>query len=249
MVAEDMAVDVSQDWLRACDVQRRFMEGAKTEFDGVDCAARCRQVWQVGGDCFDFAPLASGQLAVSVGDASGKGFAAALMISSVQSSLRTAAQFTGTDTARTLEAVNRQVFGSSLADRYATLFYGVFDSTDRTLRYVNAGHNPPMVLRRDGSVEWLKSGGAPVGLFSDSTYEEGFVRLDPGDLVVAYTDGMVEAVNPRGDEWGVEGLLEAASSTGGRSAHVVVDAIFRSLDEFCRGSLADDATVMVIRVS
>ena len=84
MVAEEMAVDVSQDWLRACDVQRRFMEGAEPEFDGVDCAARCRQVWQVGGDCFDFAPVTSGQLAVSVGDASGKGFAAALMISSVQ---------------------------------------------------------------------------------------------------------------------------------------------------------------------
>ena len=105
-----------------------------------------------------------------------------------------------------------------------------------------------MVVRRDGSVEWLHAGGAPVGLFSDSTYEQGIVQLDQGDLVVAYTDGVVEAMNPRGEEWGVEGLLDAAESASGRNAQAVVEAIFRALDEFCRGSLTDDATVVVLRV-
>jgi len=190
MVIEETAVDVSQDWLRACAVQRRFMEGRCSWIDGLDCAARCRQVWEVGGDCFDFAPLDAGRAGISIGDASGKGFAAALMISSVQSSLRTAARFTAGAPAATLAAVNQQVHESSLADRYATFFYGVFDAETQTLCYVNAGHNPPMVQRRDGSVDWLNIGGAPLGLFSDSAYEEGYVRLRPGDLVIAYTDGV-----------------------------------------------------------
>jgi len=249
MVIEETAVDVSQDWLRACAVQRRFMEGRCSWIDGLDCAARCRQVWEVGGDCFDFAPLDAGRAGISIGDASGKGFAAALMISSVQSSLRTAARFTAGAPAATLAAVNQQVHESSLSDRYATFFYGVFDAETQTLCYVNAGHNPPMVLRRDGSVDWLNIGGAPLGLFSDSAYEEGYVRLRPGDLVIAYTDGVVEAANPRGEEWGVEGLFEAAKSSRGRTARAVVDAIFERLDNFSRGSLADDATVVALRVN
>src|SRR5437667_9668093 len=141
----------------------------------LDYGALCRQIRALGGDCYSFIPLKSDQLALVVGDASGKGLAAALMISNVQSSLRTAALFTGNDRAAVLGAVNRQVHATSLADRYATLFYGVFDGATRTLRYVNAGHNPPMVIRRDGSVVWLETGGAPVGMFPDWTYEEGAV--------------------------------------------------------------------------
>ncbi len=137
--------------------------------DTLDYSARCRQAQELGGDCYDFVPLPKNRLALAVGDASGKGLAAALMISNVQSSLRTAALLTGNDRAAVLGAVNRQVHASSLAERYATLFYGVFDGATRTLRYVNAGHNPPMVIRRDGSVVWLETGGAPVGMFPDST--------------------------------------------------------------------------------
>ena len=104
-----------------------------------------------------------------------------------------------------LEAVNRQVYGSSLASRYATLFYGVVDETTRTLHYVNAGHNPPMVVRPDGSMAWLTTGGAPVGMFPDSIYEEGSVQLGSGDLIVAYTDGVIEALNPSSLRMGYRG--------------------------------------------
>lgn len=151
---------------------------------------------RAGQDCYDFVLLPDNRLALVVGDASGKGLAAALMISNVQSSLRTALLFTGNDGAAALGAVNRQVHASSLADRYATLFYGVFDGATCALQYVNAGHNLPMVVRRDRSIIWLEIGGAPVGMFPDWTYEEGAVQLNPGDLVLAYTDGVIEAVNP-----------------------------------------------------
>ena len=114
--------------------------------------------------CFGFIPLEGDQLSLIVGDASGKGLAAALMIAHVQSSLRTAALFTGEDLATLFKVVNQQAYSSSLVDRFATLFYGVFDNAKRELRYVNAGQNSPVVLRRDGSVQWLETSGAPVAI-------------------------------------------------------------------------------------
>jgi sigma-B regulation protein RsbU (phosphoserine phosphatase) len=234
------------EWATACAVQQRFMQHTAPECGLFDYSALCRQAHQLGGDCYDFAPVAHQRLSVMVGDASGKGFAAALMISTVQSSLRTAALFTGGDPAALLGIVNRQVYASSLTNRYATLFYGVFDGVAGTLRYVNAGHFPPMVLRRDGSIEWLEAGGAPVGMFADWAYQEGSVQLERGDLFLAYTDGVVEAVNPSGEEWGIQSLRRTAEAIRARSAKDVVSTIFRSMDEFSRGIQNDDATVALV---
>jgi len=248
MPRDAVATETCSEWATAREVQQRFMQNLGATTATLSYSARCRQVQELGGDCYDFVPLPDNRLALAVGDASGKGLAAALMISNVQSSLRTALLFKGNDGGAVLGAVNRQVYASSLADRYATLFYGAFDSATRTLKYVNAGHNPPMVIRRDGSIVWLETGGAPAGMFPDWTYEEGTVQLNPGDLVVAYTDGVIEAVNREGEEWGVEGLRRALADSDARSAEGIVQAIFTSMDEFSRGRQADDATVVVLRV-
>jgi sigma-B regulation protein RsbU (phosphoserine phosphatase) len=247
MSSNAVLTETCSEWAAACKVQQRFMNLGPA-IDTLSYSARCRQVCELGGDCYDFMPLPHNRLALAVGDASGKGIPAALMISNVQSSLRTAASFTGDDAAALLGAVNRQVYASSLADRYATLFYGVFDGTARTLRYVNAGHNPPIIIRRDGSIIWLETGGAPVGVFPDWTYEEGTVQLNSGDLVLAYTDGVIEAANPDGEEWRLEGLLSAAAESAAQCADDIVHAIFTFMDEFSQGSQADDATVAVLRV-
>src|SRR5579863_3401189 len=114
MITDTLVVDVSRDWLFACDVQQRFMSGLNPAIDALDYSARCRQVHALGGDCYDFTPLAEKRLAMTIGDASGHGLAAALMIANVQSSLRTAASFIGDDVAAVLETVNRQVHASSL---------------------------------------------------------------------------------------------------------------------------------------
>lgn len=172
MATETLVLDVSNDWATASEVQRQSMH-LGSEFGGLSYSATCRQLRELGGDFYDSVPLAEDRMAFAMGDACGKGLPAALLISNVQSSLRTAMLFSGNDGARAINAVNHQVYGSSFAGRFATLFYGVFDACTRTLRYVNAGHNPPMVIRRDGSIAYLEVGGAPVGIFSDWTYEEG----------------------------------------------------------------------------
>jgi phosphoserine phosphatase RsbU/P len=222
MTMDDVVVDVSQDWVLACDVQQRFMQGLGRTSDSADYSARCRQVRALGGDCYDFMPLTNDRLALVVGDASGKGVAAALMIASVQSSLRTAALFTGNDLATLLKIVNLQ-----------------------------AGHTPPIVFRRNGSIDTLETGGAPVGMFPDSSYDEGAVQLDPGDVVITYTDGVIEAANQSGEEWGVQRLLKSTAAwarLGTENAEQLVRSIFNSMDGFSRGCQTDDATLAVLRV-
>jgi sigma-B regulation protein RsbU (phosphoserine phosphatase) len=241
-------MEIDREWAEACEVQRGFMPHVLPGIETLSYSARCRQLRELGGDCYDFVPLPDHRVAVTVGDASGKGLAAALMISNVQSALRTAASLSGNDGAAVLDLVNRQVHATALADRYVTLFYGVFEERTRTLHYVNAGHNPPMVIRRDGSIDWLETGGAPIGIFSDWTYEEGEIQLNPGDLLLAYTDGVTEAVNPAGEQWGVEGLQRATAERLEETPEDIVCAIFKAIDEFSRGRQSDDATVLVMRV-
>jgi phosphoserine phosphatase RsbU/P len=248
MATEAVVTDCRTERMAAFEVQQRFLQHWGPGIDTLDYSGQCRQMGEVGGDFYDFVSLPGDRLAVAIGDASGKGFAAALMIANVQSSLRTATLFAGSNRAAALEAVNRQLFGSSLASRYATLFYGTFDGATRTLHYVNAGHNPPMVIRPNGSIVWLETGGAPLGLFPDSTYEEGTVQLHPGDLIVAYTDGVVEALCPDDREWGTEGLRVAASGSEGESADDTVEAIMQAMRRFSHGRQTDDATVAVVRV-
>jgi sigma-B regulation protein RsbU (phosphoserine phosphatase) len=246
-MSDTMIVDVSLDWEAACDVQQGFMHFA-VPAEGISYSARCRQLRALGGDCYDFIPLAHHRLAFAIGDASGKSLPAALMIANVQSSLRTAALFAGEYPGAVLGAVNRQLHTASLADRFATLFYGVYDPSTRLLRYASAGHCRLMVLRHDGSLTWLDGTGFPLGLFTESIYEENTLRLCPGDMVIAYTDGVIEATNPLGAEWGVDGLKKAAEENRARRAEEVVDAIFVSLDQHSQGQLTDDATVAAMHI-
>jgi len=248
MITESVVVDVSQDWVAACGLQERFMEIPWPKAQGLAYNARCRQIRALGGDCFHFVPLPGRRVGLAVADASGKGLPAALIVANVQSSLRTGALFAPEDPAAVVSAVNRQLHACSPADRYATLFYGVFDENTRTLHYVNAGHNPVMVIRRGGAVRWLEACAPPVGLFAETVYQAQAVQLFPGDLIVAYTDGFVEATNTASEEWGVEGLLGAVRRCRARQPESVVEAAFAALDEFSGDNQTDDATILAALV-
>lgn len=248
MATDDLVVDVSQDWFQACSVQERFMRSSAGDHCNVDYSARCRQLQALGGDCYDFSSFSDGRLAMLVGDASGKGVAAALLMANIQASLRTASIFTGDDLAALLRIVNLLVCASSLDSRYATLFCGVLDREARTLRYVNAGHNAPIVLHQNGALDRLEPTGAPVGLFPTATWERRIVKLNPGDLVITYTDGVTEASSLSGQEWGERGLVQAANACRMQDADNLVQSILDSMDYFSGGVQADDATVAVLRV-
>ena len=249
MTSNAVVLESYNDLAAACAVQQRLMPRWGSAGENRRYSARCRQLWEVGGDCYDFIPLPGNRLAVAIADASGKGVAAALSISGLQSSLRTAVSFAGSDPWAVIEAVNRQVHASSLAGRYATLFFGVFDELTRTLRYVNAGHNPPLIFRRDGRVTRLDVGGLPIGLFSDSEYLEGIVQFQQGDLLIAYTDGISEATSSAGEEFGVERLARIAADNAVLCADEMVEEVFRAVDEFSSVRLSDDATVLCYRAS
>jgi sigma-B regulation protein RsbU (phosphoserine phosphatase) len=248
MITESVVVDVSQDWVAACGLQERFMEIPRARAQRLTYDARCRQIRALGGDCFHFVSLSGGCVGLAVVDASGKGLPAALIVANVQSSLRTAALFAPEDPAAVVSAVNRQLHACSPADRYATLFYGVFDENTRTLHYVNAGHNPAVVIRRGGAVLWLEASAPPVGLFAETVYQAKAVQLYPGDLMVAYTDGIVEATNTASEEWGVEGLLATVRRCRTRQPESIVEAAFAALDEFSGDNQTDDATILAALV-
>lgn len=248
MATDTMVVDVSQDWAVACKVQERFMQIPGPAIKTLAYAAQCRQLRTLGGDCFDFLPLPGRRLAFVVGDASGKGLAAALVIANVQSSLRTAILFSPNNVAAAITAVNRQVYASLHADRYATLFFGIIDENSRTLRYVNAGHNPPFILRGGEAFARLEVGGPPVGVFADSEYGEGIVQLKCGDRIIAYTDGVIESEDTSGKEWGLDGLLAAVTADPTHSPNKLVQHAFAALDNFSGGRQSDDATIVVTAV-
>jgi phosphoserine phosphatase RsbU/P len=241
--------DVSGQLAAASEAQQHFTQHWPQAFDTVNYSARCRQLCELGGDCCGFIPLPGHRLGLFIADASGKGLPAALSIAGVQSSLRTAFAFAGCDLAAVINVVNREVHAWSEAGKFATLFFGVFDEATSTLRYVNAGHNPALVVRQDGSTPSLAATGLPVGMFADSTYEEVEVQLSRGDLLIAYTDGITEATDPAGEELGVERLRWAATDNPGQDAEGVVQAIFKTVDKFSRGRQDDDATVLVLQAA
>lgn len=236
----------------AREVQQRLFPQKLPVVPGLDYSGCCRPALGVGGDYFDFLALPEGQLGIAIGDVSGKGIAAALLMASLQASLRGQTIQMAGDLAKLIDTVNRLVYETSPENRYATFFYGQYQPRTRRLMYVNAGHCPPLILRRRGeSLEAirLKTGGTVIGLFGDSVYTEGSVTLATGDLLVAYTDGVSEALNNEEEEWGEQKLVEAAAGCDGMDASGVIESLLAAMDSFTAGAPPhDDVTLVVARV-
>ena len=231
------------------EVQERLFPQEYPVVPGLDYAGACRPALGVGGDYYDFIPLSNGGLGIAIGDVSGKGIPAALLMATLRAFLRGQAIDHETDLSAVIVNLNRLVFESSAQNRYATFFLGAYDAVSRVLRYVNAGHNAPMVLRAGGEMVRLEASGSVVGLLREGDWESGQVRLEPGDLFVAYTDGISEAMNGADDEWGEERLIEAAQGMGRAASRPILDHIVRSADEFVAGAPQyDDMTLIVARV-
>ncbi|HEY6274528.1 MAG TPA: SpoIIE family protein phosphatase [Terriglobales bacterium] len=235
----------------AREVQERLFPQKLPAIAGLDYAGHCRPALGVGGDYYDFLALPQGHLGVAIGDVSGKGIAAALMMASLQASLRGEAIRAPENLAAAIANVNRLVYEASSANRYATFFYGQYDPATRQLDYVNAGHNPPMLFHcADGkwTVTRLETGGVVVGLLESYSYEQGRVSMTTGDMLVAYTDGISEAMNKADEEWGEERMIEVIEACQGLVSQDVLQRVFAGADAFAAGAEQhDDMTLVVLR--
>jgi len=233
----------------AREVQQRLFPQTLPPVEGLEYGGACRPALGVGGDYYDFLALSGGRLGIAIGDVSGKGVPAALLMASLQASVRGQAQSGAASLAQLMETVNQLVFDASSANRYATFFYAEYEAGARQLRYVNAGHNPPMLFRTT-EVMRLETGGPVVGLFRAVRYDEGEVQLEAGDTIVMFTDGISETMNAADDEWGEEELARAARESLGRPAAETIARIMEAADRFAAGAPQhDDMTLVVMRVA
>jgi sigma-B regulation protein RsbU (phosphoserine phosphatase) len=232
----------------AREVQQRLFPQNLPHVAALEYAGHCRPASGVGGDYYDFLALSSGRLGLAIGDISGKGIPAALLMASLQASVRGQSLGSGNDIAGLMNNVNQLVFDASPANRYATFFYAQFDPATRRLVYTNGGHNPPMLLR-GADVIRLEAGGPPVGLFRPARYQQAEIQLEPGDLLLCYTDGISEAENPAQDEWGEDPLIDAARACREQPASEMIARIMAAADAFAAGAPQhDDMTLVVARV-
>jgi sigma-B regulation protein RsbU (phosphoserine phosphatase) len=201
----------------------------------------------VGGDYYDVLKLSETILAVCVADVAGKGVPAALLMSNLQAIVRgmaTATMLPGALCQKVNESIHRNI----APDRFVTFFYGLLDSRSNRLAYTNAGHNAPILLRRNGSHERLSEGGDVLGIFPDHTYESGEVALAPGDRIVLFTDGVTEARNKDGEEFGEARLLELLVENQLLGAADLQKRILQAVTEYSSGEFADDVTLIVVAV-
>ncbi len=238
----------------AREVQERLFPQVIPDLPGISLAGYCRPALGVGGDYYDFIELEDGRVGLAVGDVSGKGISAALLMASLRASLRGMTLEGSHNLARLMSNVNRLVFEASTSNRYATFFFSIFDPKTRELKYVNAGHNPPVILCAPPAGESpkilkLEAGGPVVGLLRNLPYEEQSVTLGPGDLVIAYTDGISEAMTGSDEEWGEDRMIAAAEAARDLSAAEIVAHIFAAVDKFTQSAPQhDDMTLLVMKL-
>jgi len=241
-----MVDESSREMAIARDVQRRLLPQNVPALEHLDLAARCVQARSVGGDFYDFLELGQGQTALVLADVSGKGFHAALLMVALQAHLRSQVSAAPQDPLRALRQVNQQLLRSTDPGHFATLFLGVWSDSLRRLTYINCGHNPPLCLRADSSVEWLEATATVIGAFEGWQCALGRTPLAAGDVLVAYSDGVTEARND-GEHFGEERLLAVVREHADRTPDEILSAVLAAVREFGDEAQTDDLTLLVAR--
>ena len=231
----------------AREIQQRFQPTAPPVVPGYELQGISFPSYQIGGDYYDFINCADGRLVVALGDVSGKGTSAALLMSSLHAAVHAQVTLCRPIT-QTISAVNRYLADNTPANRFVTLFYAELDPGTGSLSFINAGHNPPLIAHAGGTMEQLAAGGLPLGIVPDFDYSEGRTHLQPGDVLVSYSDGVTETQNPKGEEFGTTRLQEVITQNLDRSAAAIRDKIEAALSAFAQGTPAvDDITLLIVK--
>ena len=236
---------MEEDMRMAAEIQTGLLPRQAPRVDGWELAGCNRPCRTVGGDYYDFA-VEDGRLLVALGDVSGKGTGAALLMTVLRAAVR--AHWTETVLSDAVARINRTVCQNVPQSKYVTFFLAALDPATGRLAYVNAGHNPPLLVRAAGKVDRLEDGGLVLGMFENVTYAGGTVEMRPGDSLVVYSDGVTETWSPEGAEYGEESLTALAVRSRGLGAPALLDTILREIERFEAGARAsDDRTLVVLK--
>lgn len=231
----------------ARDIQFRLLPVSPPPVPGYDLTGISFPCFEVGGDYFDFIQKPPHGLIIALGDVSGKGMDAAMLMSSLHATMRAQVETCAT-VAELVGRVNRYLHETTPANKFATLFCGHLDCQSHRLCYTNAGHNPPLLIRRRGEVVYLETGGLPVGITEFSHYDEGAIELELGDVLIIYSDGISEALNQQGEEFTAERLIQVVQQHADKSASQLRDRIDEALLQFMgSASPVDDMTLVIVK--
>jgi serine phosphatase RsbU (regulator of sigma subunit) len=226
-------------------IQQNLLPEAPPGLAGWELCASNRPSRDVGGDYHDFLLLPEHHVGIAIGDVSGKGIPAALLMSNLQAALRIQA-LAALPTDKVVEEVNRHIYRTTGSESFISFFLGQLEPSSGSFAFTNAGHNCPLVVRRDGRVETLEDGGLLLGVFPEATYERGFVTLEPGDSIVFYTDGITEAPNPAGEFFSEERLIALVQESREATAEGMHDLILERVREFQEGLSPDDDLTLIL---
>lgn len=243
---------IRRDLEGAKDVQQAFFPPHSFSIPCLSCETFYQPARGIGGDYYDFLSLPEGRWGIAIGDVSGKGIGAALLMASLQASLRAQALHPHLELSTLIRDVNRLVYESSPIHFFASLFYAEYEPATRVLNYVNAGHNPPIVVRHGKEsceLFHLSAEGVPVGIFPEARFAAASFQLEVSDILVAYTDGITEAANRSGEQWGTERLEQLLRSCGEMPSAEIVTRILEAVSDFTEGEpQRDDVTLVVMNV-
>jgi len=231
----------------ARQVQLELLPARDPQLDGFDISAYNFPTEEVSGDYYDWVRIYDDQIGIVIADVSGKGVPAALLMAFLRASLR-AATHIGYAPHISMSKVNYLLWESIERNQFVTAFYGILDATNRTIAYSNAGHNPALLMDAAGTARFEERGGVPLGMFRDTRYYEYFETIEPGQVLVLYTDGVTEAMNSADEEYGRDRLVEAVRQCRNLSSREMIDFIHRDLIAWTEGRGAhDDVTFFIIK--
>ena len=244
-----VGADLQRQLQVASEVQQRLFPQHRPPVATLDYAGICQPALAMSGDYYDFLEIAPGRLGMVVADVVGKGIPAAMLMASVHASIRTHAPQLGNASGDVMAQLNRSLYEATDASKFATVFYAVYDASSRRLTYANAGHEPPLLLRSSGEFATLDSLTRPVGLLPALAPLQDSVQLAPGDWLAIFTDGVTEALNENGQEFGADRVQDVMARHSGETAEMMRDAILAEFQRHTRGVVqADDVTLVVARV-
>jgi phosphoserine phosphatase RsbU/P len=232
---------------QACEIQRGLLPKEIPQIAGFQVTGAWQPAKVVGGDYFDVIRVGNDKVAICIADVAGKGISAALLMANVQAAVRAFASECSSPS-RVCAEINSVLYTNTAPEKFVTLFYGILDARTRLLQFTNAGHLCPLLVRANGKATHLENGGALLGVFPGWKYEDSDVQLQPGDLLLLFTDGITEAMSPDGREFGEDNLITTIRQAPVQALDELQSYVLEAVKGFCHNRMSDDATLVLLAV-